>query len=185
MKTKTKIDIKGIVITIVVVGLLSLIPYFIEQNTNKEKKVSSKDEFKLGKMNYQIPKDFEYYLESDDDYRNYNFGEDSSYCNISMEIHSNEYDSYKDGEDYIKKMIYFTLLDEVETTQTNDWYTITIKNKEDYTNRIISAYKYNNDIYALEYSFSDYANGENIDKDSYKKCDTAYDYVFKSINFEE
>ena len=57
-----------------VVGLLSLIPYFMTKDHYEEKLVTPKDEFKIGKMIYQIPADFEYTLEREDDnYKNYNF----------------------------------------------------------------------------------------------------------------
>ena len=37
----------------------------------------------------------------------------------------------------------------------------------------------------LEYRFSDYANGEENESEAYKKCNTAYDFVFNSIGFEK
>ena len=33
--------------------------------------------------------------------------------------------------------------------------------------------------------FSDYANGEENESEAYKKCNTAYDFVFNSIGFEK
>ena len=174
-----------IIIIIMVVGLLSLVPYFMTKDHYEEKLVTPKDEFKIGKMIYQIPADFEYTLEREDDnYKNYNFFDDSTYCHINMQVHDC-YDSYETGEDYIRKNVYITLSDEIETSSNEDWYTITIKEKEHSVVRKISAKEYKKDIYVLEYRFSDYANGEENESEAYKKCNTAYDFVFNSIGFEK
>ena len=58
--SKSKINWIAIVITIVVVGLLSLIPYAFNKSKDEEFIVDIKDEFKLDKMNYQIPASFKY-----------------------------------------------------------------------------------------------------------------------------
>ena len=56
INNKTKIKILPIIITIVVVGLLSLIPYTFNKSLEEEEEiVEIKDEFKLDKMTYQIP----------------------------------------------------------------------------------------------------------------------------------
>ena len=57
---KKKITIKQMIITIIVVGLLSLIPYTFNKSLEEEEIVEIKDEFKLDKMTYQIPTGFEY-----------------------------------------------------------------------------------------------------------------------------
>ena len=76
-----------IIIIIIVIGLLSLIPYFMTKDHHEGKVVTPKDEFKIGKMIYQIPADFEYTLERvDGNYKTYNFGEDSAYCHINMSV---------------------------------------------------------------------------------------------------
>ena len=52
---KDKKNIKGLIITVIVVGLLSLIPYFINKDNPKEKIVKKDDNFKIGKLEYKIP----------------------------------------------------------------------------------------------------------------------------------
>lgn len=186
MNKKKKITIISTIITIVVVGLLSLIPYIIEEKRYEAKPVTPKDEFKIGKMVYKMPIDFSYQLANyTSDYKNYTFGEGASYCDINIELHRyDDYEVYESGEQYIRERVYITIADEYETYTDNGWYTLDIKSK-DYSSRKVSAIKYGKDLYVIDYTFNDFSKGENKNSEEQKKCSTAYDYVFKSIFFEK
>lgn len=183
---KKKITIKQMIITIIVVGLLSLIPYIITKNYSKKTVISKNETFKIGNLKYDIPAKFETYNNSNEkDYKYYSYGKNDAYCYIELTKVNNKSELYKDAEDYLKKSIYFTLNDEVETNTENDWFTITVKGKDKTTIEIASAITDNNTIYELRYRFDDYSRGENQEDESYKKCSKAYDYVFKSIKIEK
>lgn len=182
--SKSKINWIAIVITIVVVGLLSLIPYAFNKSKDEEYIVDIKDEFKLDKMNYQIPASFEYGEIEEENYRYYSFSSDLSYCSIDIEKYIDEYDPTNSGEEYLKRTIYITLDDEVETKTEGDWFIVTIK-EPDNSIRKIASIKYDNAIYTLDYRFDDYTNGENEDTEGYKICSSTFEYVFNSIGFEK
>lgn len=174
----------SIVITIVVVGLFSLIPYFITQETDKAKLVKENDEFKLDKISYQIPVGFEYSKTIDESYRNYYYSEDNAYCHIDIERYSSEYNESETGEDYLKRSLYIALGDEVETKKEGDWFIVQIK-ETDKTIRKVASIKHKKAIYTIDYKFNDYINGENEDTKGYTTCLNAFDFVYNSIEFEK
>lgn len=186
MNKKTKISLITIVITILVVGLLSIISFIIEEKRYEAKKVTPKDEFKIGKMSYQIPVDFTYQKNSyNSDYKGYSYGNGEIFCDIDIKNYKyDEYEVYESGEEYIKKRVYITIADEYETHKDEDWFIIYIKSKE-HNNRKVAAIKYKKDIYVIDYQIYDYSHGEKMNTKEYKKCADAYDYIYKSITFEK
>lgn len=184
INNKTKIKILPIIITIVVVGLLSLIPYTFNKSLEEEEIVEIKDEFKLDKMTYQIPTGFEYSKLKDENYRSYSFSSDCSYCHIDIEKYASEYNQSNSGEEYLKRTLRVTLQDEVETKKDGDWFIVTVT-EPDNSIRKVASIKHGKAIYTIDYNFSDYANGENEDSYGYKTCVEAFEYVYNSVGFKK
>ena len=182
--SKSKINWIAIVITIVVVGLLSLIPYAFNKSKDEEFIVDIKDEFKLDKMNYQIPASFKYDEIEEENYRYYSFSSDRSYCHIDIEKYASEYNQSNSGEEYLKRTLRVTLQDEVETKKDGDWFIVTVT-EPDNSIRKVASIKHGKAIYTIDYNFSDYANGENEDSYGYKTCVEAFEYVYNSVGFKK
>ncbi len=183
---KDKTTIIRMVVLIIIVGLLSLIPYFIIKDSEKETPVTKEDIYTLNKIKYEVPAGFKKHTNKfQEDYDYYTYSAEDAYCSIEIQMIENESNVYKNGEDYIKRSIYITLNDQVETYEENEWFGILIKQKERFAIEKNAAIAHDGNIYILKYQFNDYSNGEDESKESFKKCDTAYDYVFKSIKFQK
>lgn len=183
---KDKKNIKGLIITVIVVGLLSLIPYFINKDNTKEKLVKKDENFKIGKLEYKIPEGFKAYPSySDDEYKHYSYGENDVYCYIELTKVNNSSDIYKDNEDYLRKTVTFTLNDEVETNKEDEWFTVTVTNKTRSFIGKSSAITEDKTIYVLSYRITDYTHGETPNDKDYKKCVNAYNDVLKSIKINK
>ena len=91
---------------------------------------------------------------------------------------------FKTGEDYLKNRLFFTLSDTLsEITEENNWYTITKTTKQG-SKEVSTAYTDKEYVYVLEFSLSDYQNGEELDKVEKHKCLDAYEYVYKSLKLQ-
>ena len=170
---------------IIIVGLISLIPYvMVKSLPEKEEYVDKNNTYQIKNLSYKIPLGFEIDSYSDDEYKYYSYNEESIYCNISLEVHSNKYDLFKTGEDYLKNRLFFTLSDTLsEITEENNWYTITKTTKQG-SKEVSTAYTDKEYVYLLEFSLSDYQNGEELDKVEKHKCLDAYEYVYKSLKLQ-
>ena len=147
---KEKINKKLIIasiITVLVVGLLSLIPYTMIKNAPpKEFIVGEDNKFELKQLSYKIPEEFEGYRNRYDDYRTYSYNEDDIYCSITVDLMENRYKQYKTGEEYLKNDVLVTLEDKIsDITQNNDWYTMTVTSKTGHIEKV-SAYVNKDDI---------------------------------------
>lgn len=171
---------------IIIIGLISLIPYaMIKSIPIKEKLVEKNNTYTMKELSYKIPEGFEIDSYSDKEFKTYSYNKDYIYCHISIQTQTNEYDLFKTGADYIKNRVYFTLSDELsEITEKNNWYTITKTTKQgNYETTTVYTNKKN--VYIVEFSINDYENGEQIEKKQENKCLTASDYLLKSLKINE
>ena len=179
-----KITIPKAIILIIVVGLISLIPYAMIKSMPEEDKIVTKDNnFELMDLSYKIPEGFKMSSYQYDDYKSYSYGEDSIHCSITFDVSKN-YHTYKTGEEYIRRRVMFTLDDTVsEITEENNWYQITRTSKSGEI-ETTAVYLGEENTYNYTFRMHDYSNGENIEKEENNKCLNAYDYTFKSLTMK-
>lgn len=178
-----KIKISQMIIMILVIGLISLIPYtMVKINSNKNFTLKKDSTFKLKELSYKIPKGFKAQIIKHDDYKYYSYQDEKYICSISIDVMNNKDYNFKDGEEYLRNKVFFTLEDEFsEITKENNWYTITKTSKSKSIEKI-SASLNNDNIYLFKFAISNY---EDIDNEQNHKCQMAYDFVYESLKIEE
>ena len=133
----------------------------------------------LDNISYVISDKFE---ESEYSRGYYHYYDDGISCSFDINDYSTY--SYKNGSDYLKDRITFTLNDEVSEISEVDlngykWYYMSVS-KRGNINYYYATVK-NDRGYILNYEINDYSYGDSLSGDKF--CDTEYDKVISSVRF--
>ena len=135
----------------------------------------------LDNIDYKVSSEFEESKYSKGYYRYYN---DDISCNFSIDSFSTY--SYKDGSEYLKDDIRFTLNDKVSDINEVDlngykWYSLTVEHNNEISYYYATVKDDNG--YLLEYKIRDYNNGDyGNSKENF--CYVEYDRIISSISFK-
>ncbi|MBR3162417.1 MAG: hypothetical protein IKF19_06785 [Bacilli bacterium] len=167
---------------IIIILILSVITIILYKYYNNKYDYNEKPNKYLNNITYKIPNSFE-----KDTYTysiNYHYHENYVSCNFEVKYFEN-YNNYKNGEEYLKDNIRFTLNDNISdikevSINNNKWYLLEKENNS-YKNYYYATI-YNGIGYYMEYEIYDFDHGDHEGNSNF--CNTSYDKIISSVKFK-